>query len=104
MTCKDNLKRGIIPFQAVANGLELPEIPVELQGLTRLECRCISLRIPFMQIRALPKGGRGKIRGPCVNVPATLQPITEVLPRIPENIDLVFLKFKWIITYKSNYA
>ena len=50
-----------MPFQAVANGLELPEVPVELQGLTRLECRCISLRIPFMQIRALPKGGRGKI-------------------------------------------
>ena len=60
-TCKDNLKRGVMPFQAVANGLELPEIPVELQGLTGLECRCISLRIPFMQIRALPKGGRGKI-------------------------------------------
>ena len=92
-----------MPFQAVANGLELPKIPVELQGLTRLECRCISLRIPFMQIRALPKGGRGKIRGPCVNVPATLQPITEVLPRIPENMDLVFLKFKRIITYKNNY-
>ena len=102
-TCKDNLKRGVMPFQAVANGLELPKIPVELQGLTRLECRCISLRIPFMQIRALPKGGRGKIRGPCVNVPATLQPITEVLPRIPENMDLVFLKFKRIITYKNNY-
>ena len=50
-----------MPFQAVANGLELPEIPVELQVFTRLECRCISLRIPFVQIRSLPKGGRGKI-------------------------------------------
>ena len=38
-----------------------------------------------------------------MNVPATLQPITEVLPRIPENMDLVFLKFKQIITYKNNY-
>ena len=102
-TCRDSLKKGLMPFQAVANGLELPEIPDELQGLTRLECRCISLRIPFMQIRALPKGGRGKIRGPCVNVPATLEPITEILPRVPENMDLVFLKFKRIITYKNNY-
>ena len=66
-----------MPVQAVANGLELPEIPPELQGLTRLECRCISLRIPFMQIRALPRGGRGKIRGPCVNVPASLEPISD---------------------------
>ena len=102
-TCDKDLKNGKMPVQAVANGLELPEIPPELQGLTRLECRCISLRIPFMQIRALPRGGRGKIRGPCVNVPASLEPISEVLPRVPENMDLVFLKFKRIITYKNNY-
>ena len=38
-----------------------------------------------------------------MNVPATLQPITEVLARIPQNMDLVFLKFKQIITYKNNY-
>ena len=64
-----------MPVQAVANGLELPEIPPELQGLTRLECRSIILRIPFMQIRALPRGGQGKIQGPCVNIPALLEPI-----------------------------
>ena len=61
VTCDKDLKKGKMPVQAVANGLELPEIPPELQGLTRLECRCISLRIPFMQIRALPREGRGKI-------------------------------------------
>ena len=49
------------------------------------------------------KGGLGQIRGPCVNVPATLEPIAKVLPRVPENIDLVLLKFKRMITYKSNY-
>ena len=103
VTCDKDLKKGKMPVQAVANGLELPEIPPELKGLTRLECRCISLRIPFMQIRALPRGGRGKIRGPCVNVPATLEPISQVLPRVPEDMDLVFLKFKRIITYKNNY-
>ena len=103
VTCDKDLKKGKMPVQAVANGLELPEIPPELKGLTRLECQCISLRIPFMQIRALPRGGRGKIRGPCVNVPATLEPISEVLPRVPEDMDLVFLKFKRIITYKNNY-
>ena len=103
VTCDKDLKKGKMPVQAVANGLDLPEIPPELQGLTRLECRCISLRIPFMHIRALPRGGRGKIRGPCVNVPATLEPISHILPRVPENMDLVFLKFKRIITYKNNY-
>ena len=103
VTCDKDLKKGKMPVQAVANSLELPEIPPELKGLTRLEYRCISLRIPFMQIRALPRGGQGKIRGPCVNVPATLEPISEVLPRVPEDMDLVFLKFKRIITYKNNY-
>ena len=103
VTCDKDLKKGKMPVQAVANGLDLPEIPPELQVLTRLECRCISLRIPFMHIRALPRGGRGKIQGPCVNVLATLEPISHILPRVPEKMDLVFLKFKWIITYKNNY-
>ena len=83
--------------------LEVPGVPEELQGLTRLECRCIGLRIPFMMLQALRKGGLGQIHGPCVNVPATLEPIAKVLPRVPENIDLVLLKFKRMITYKSNY-
>ena len=102
-TCDRKLRKNEMPCQAVANGLQIPKVPRELQGLTRLECRCIGLRIPFMSIRALPKGGQGKIRGPCVNVPATLEPIADVLPQIPENIDLVLLKFKRMITYKSNY-
>ena len=102
-TCDRSLKKNCMPCQAVANGLEIPHVPTELQGLTILECRCIGLRIPFMWIRALPKGGQGKIRGPCINVPASLEPIAHVLPRIPENIDLVLLKFKRMLTYKSNY-
>ena len=102
-TCNRSMKKNRMPCQAVANGLEIPTVPKQLQGLTRLECRCIGLRIPFMWIRALPKGGQGKIRGPCINVPASLEPIAHVLPRIPENIDLVLLKFKRMLTYKSNY-
>ena len=102
-TCHRDLKKNKLPVQAVANMLEVPGVPEELQGLTRLECRCIGLRIPFMMLRALRKGGLGQIRGPCVNVPATLEPIAKVLPRVPENIDLVLLKFKRMITYKSNY-
>ena len=102
-TCSKDLKQGKMPAQAVANGLEVPDIPIELNGLTRLEVRCIGLRIPFMTLTALPKGKRGKIRGACVNVPATLEPIAQVLPRVPENMDLVILKFKRIIVSKNNY-
>ena len=102
-TCHRDLKKNKLPVQSVANMLEVPGVPEELQGLTRLECHCIGLRIPFMMLRALRKGGLGQICGPCVNVPATLEPIAKVLPRVPENIDLVLLKFKRMITYKSNY-
>ena len=56
-----------------------------------------------MMITALPKGKRGKIRGACVNVPASLEPIAEVLPRVPENMDMVILKFKRIVVSKNNY-
>ena len=94
MKKKMSIEENEMLCQAVTNGLEIPNVPRELQGLTRLECRCIGLRIPFMSIRALPKGGQGKIGGPCINVPASLEPIADVLPQIPENIDLVLLKFK----------
>ena len=102
-TCSKDLKQNRMPAQAVANGLEVSNVPAELQGLTRLEVRCIGLRVPFMMITALPKGKRGKIRGACVNVPASLEPIAEVLPRVPENMDMVILKFKRIVVSKNNY-
>ena len=102
-TCNKDLKANRMPAQAVANGLEVPDMPSQLKGLTRLEVRCIGLRIPFMMITALPKGKRAKIRGACVNVPATLEPIANVLPRVPENLHLVILKFKRIIISKNSY-
>ena len=101
--CDRNLKKGELPAQAVFNTLEVPKVPDVLQGLTRLEVRCIALRIPFMNIRALRKGGLGKISGPCINVPASLEPIAEVLPRIPQDTELILLKFKRMLSSKRNY-
>ena len=51
----------------------------------------------------MPKGGLGKITGPCINVPASLEPIAEILPRVPENIQLVLVKLKRMLVYKSHY-
>lgn len=103
-TCHGKLLKGKMPSQAVANQLELPDIPEEFEGLTRLEVRCISKRIPFMSLQALRKGGQGKINGPCINVPATLEPITtQVLPRIPEDAHVILLKLKRMIVYKTDY-
>ena len=51
----------------------------------------------------MPKGGLGKITSPCINVPASLEPIAEILPRVPENIQLVLVKLKRMLVYKSHY-
>ena len=102
-TSHQNLKAGCMPTQAVANQLEVPVVPDILQNLTCLEGCCIALRIPFMSIRPMRKGGLGKITGPCINVPASLEPITEVLPRIPEETKLVVVKLKRMLMYKSHY-
>ena len=101
--CDRDLKKGVLPAQAVANNLEVPDVPDVLKGLTRLEVRCIALRIPFMNIRALHKGGLGKISGAYVNVPASLEPIAEVLPHVPQDTELILLKFKRMLSSKSNY-
>ena len=54
-TCDRALKRGVMPLQAKANGLQLCNVPPELSDLNALELRLISLRVPFMKI-ALPSG------------------------------------------------
>ena len=55
-TCDRALKRGVMPVQAKANGLQLCEIPPELSDLNTLELRLICLRVPFMKMIALPTG------------------------------------------------
>ena len=87
VTCKKWLcrKKPKMPSQAVANGLELSPIPPELANLNELECRLISLRIPFLKILSFFRyGSHYKVDGPPVNVPATLDKICKILPRIPD--------------------
>jgi hypothetical protein len=43
------LKRGNMPLQAKANGLQLCPIPSQLSDLNSLEIRLIPLRVPFMK-------------------------------------------------------
>mgnify|MGYP003692242583 CR=1 FL=1 len=64
------------------------EKPTELY-LFPLEERLVSLRIPFMQIRELPRGGQYSVKGNGVNVPVDIQPTINSLPRrLDENITI----------------
>ena len=104
ITCHNSLKRKIpkMPAHACANGLALPVIPPELQNLSDSEWRIIALRIPFMVTFCLVKyGSQYKIRGGCTNVPASLDHVVNMLPRMSSEVQYHPMKLKKI--YKSNY-
>ena len=101
-TCDSALKRGNMPLQAKANGLQLCPIPSQLSGLNLLELRLISLRVPFMKMVALPCGKQRCIHGPAVNVPSKVDTICTVLPRLPSQTELIPLKLKRKLAYRGH--
>ena len=82
-----------------ANGLELDTVPETLVDLNELEVRLISQRLMFMSIRELQKG----MKGPAVNVPARLEHVQTMLPRIPADAQMVTVNLKRKLGYKSAY-
>lgn len=60
-TCNSTLKQNRVPKLSIVNGMIWPQKPSELD-LSPLEERLVSLRIPFMQIRELPRGGQNSIK------------------------------------------
>ena len=89
LTCHNNLKQKQqkMPAQACANGLLLSPVPPELQNLTTLEHRLIALHIPFMVIICMLHYGKYyKVWGQCTNVPATLDQIINMLPRMSNEV------------------
>ena len=65
------LEKNKIPPLAKANGVIFPVKPRELD-LSELEERLVAARIPFMQLRELPRGGQMSLHGNIVNVPTTI--------------------------------
>ena len=103
VTCDRALQKGNMPRQAKANGLSLFDIPPELSQLNEVEIRLLSRRIPFMKIVALPKGKQKAIHGPAVNVPTQLDTICNLLPRLPNECEIIPMKLKRRLCYKSHY-
>ena len=102
-TCLNNLKRGKIPKLSVANGMKFIEKPAEL-NLNHLEERLISLRIPFMQIRALNSGGQFSLKGSVVNVPSDIEPTIHALPRLQNKSETIPVKLKRMKEFKHAVA
>ena len=102
-TCSRHINNNKIPPQSKANGLELAPVPEELQDLHHLEQRLIAQRIPFIKMISLPKGKQRAVHGPAVNIPASLEPVCDLLPRLPTSAHLIPLKLKRKLQYKTAY-
>ena len=103
VTCDRSLCRGKIPKQAKANNLMLDNTPDELAELNDIEIRLLSLRVPFMKIVALPRGKQRAIHGPAVNIPTKLDAVCNLLPRLPHEAEILPMKLKRKLCYKSHY-
>ena len=99
-TCMGAIRDGKVPKLSVANGMKWPEKPPELD-LHQLEERLISLRIPFMQIRELPRGGQYSLKGNVINVPVDIQPTVSCLPRPMDENFTIAVQLKKKLSYKK---
>ena len=99
-TCLSALRESKPPKLSVANGMKWPDKPPEL-NLHQLEERLIALRIPFMQIRELPRGGQYSLKGNVINVPVDIQPTINCLPRPMDENFTVAIQLKKKLSYKK---
>ena len=99
-TCLSALRENKPPKLSVANGMKWPDKPPEL-NLHQLEERLIALRIPFMQIRELPRGGQYSLKGNVINVPVDIQPTINCLPRPMDENFTVAIQLKKKLSYKK---
>ncbi len=99
-TCHHNLIQGRGPKCSKANGMTFPNKPPVLD-LTALEERLIAPRIPFMQIRELPRGGQLSIHGNIVNVPADVNTTVTLIPRPVNESETILIKLKRRKDYKA---
>ncbi|KAK3087854.1 hypothetical protein FSP39_011503 [Pinctada imbricata] len=99
-TCLSNVKKNSVPRLSVLNGMKWPEKPSELD-LHPMEERVVALRIPFMQMRELPRGGQYCVKGNVVNVPVDIQPVVNALPRQMDDTCTIPVKLKKKMSYKK---
>ena len=69
-----------------------------------LKERLISLRIPFMQIKELQRGGQFSFKGNVVNVPVDIHSTVCSLPRNLDETQTIPVRLKRKIAYNSSVS
>ncbi|XP_071855229.1 uncharacterized protein [Apostichopus japonicus] len=100
-TCKEYINSDKIPPLSLNNNMKFVTIPKELQ-LHSLEEKLVALRIPFMQIRELPRGQQLNLKGNVVNVAADVSSTCRLLPRRLNESMTIPVKFKRKLSYKHS--
>ena len=70
-TCDKALRKSSVPCQAVANRLNVVELPKLFQDICRLERLLLPRRILFKKVTVMPKGKSLKIKGSICNIPVS---------------------------------
>jgi hypothetical protein len=102
-TCNRKLSKGKLPLCAPQNVPDFPILPEPLRDLTDLENHLLAPRIPFMQVRMLPRGKQFQLSGAVVNVPTDLSRVQTLLPRRFGTEETVALKLKRRLRYTCAY-
>ena len=102
-SCVKAAAKGNVPQFWVNNGLKFPDKPEEL-NLSDLEERLVSPRLPFMQLREMPRGGQVNLKGNIVNVPADVTSTIKTLPRMISDTETIMVKLKRKLAYKHHVA
>ncbi|KAK3922373.1 hypothetical protein KUF71_011842 [Frankliniella fusca] len=95
---------GKVPHFAATNGLVFDPLPQELTGLTFLEERLVSARIPFMQIREPVYQRQFGLRGNCVNVPIDINKTVTCLPRMDSEDGTLLVQLMRRMSDKTPFA
>ena len=88
-TCCIKCQKGKVPYQAVANRLEVFDLPVEFQTIRKLEKVLIVKRLLLKKVTIMPSGQMPKIFGTICNVPVDTVEISDLLPRSAYSNELV---------------
>ena len=103
-SCHRVLSKGNIPTRSVLlNNLMGGKLPDEIRNLNDLERHLIAIRLPFMKMISLPKGGQKGCKGPVVCVPSEVQDTVNSLPRPPNKSAFIRLKLKRNLNYRGWY-
>ena len=92
--CEHKLKQKSIPKNALANGLDVGDVPDQLQGLSYQEQRMISIYVCCTTIVRMERSNTSQAGtiGGIAYVMNDLTSYCNTLPRPPSNLDIVYIR------------